>query len=141
MFGLEAAVEDGRADLKTCRVTINEKDRIDVTGDVGLVAPYPYNARGAITLRDLKAFNGLLKNFGQPGDLTGSLSVNLSGKGDAKNPQAQLQVSGDGIKYRGLLLQNVDLASKVENSLATIETGRLRLDGRQLHRPHWQRSA
>ena len=32
------------------------------------------------------------------------------------------------IKYRGLLVQNVDIASKVENSLATIETGRLRLD-------------
>ncbi len=99
-----------------------------MTGDVGLVAPYPYDARGAITLRDLGAFNELLKNVGQPGDLSGSFSLNFSGKGDTKNPTAHLQVLGDGLKYRGLLVQNVDIESKVENSLATIETGRLSLD-------------
>ena len=127
-IGIEAAVEGGRADLKTCRVTINENDFIDVAGDVGLVAPYPYDARGAITLRDLGVFNELLKNVGQPGDLRGSFSLNFSGKGDAKNPTAHLQILGDGLKYRGLVVQNVDIVSKVENSLATIETGRLSLD-------------
>ena len=125
---IEAAVEGGRADLRNCRVTINENDFIDVTGEVGLVAPYLYDARGAITLRDLGVFDELLKNVGQPGDLRGSLSLNFSGKGDAKNPTAHLQILGDGLKYRGLVVQNVDIVSKVENSLATIETGRLSLD-------------
>ncbi len=126
--GIDAAVEGGRADLKTCRVTINENDLIDVTGDVGLVAPYPYDARGAITLRDLGVFNELLKNVGQPGDLSGSLSLNFSGKGDTKSPTAHLQVLGNGFKYRDLVVQNVDVESKVENSVATIETCRLSLD-------------
>ncbi len=126
---IEAAVEGGRADLRNCRVTINENDFIDVTGDVGLVAPYLYDARGAITLQeDLGIFDELLKNVGQPGDLSGSVSLNFSGKGDTKNPTAHLQVLGDRLKYRGLLVQHVDIESKVENSLATIKTGRLSLD-------------
>ena len=127
-IGIEAAVEGGRADLKTCRVTINENDFIDVTGDVGLVAPYPYDASGAITLRDLGVFNELLKNVGQPGDLSGNLRLNFSGEGDTKNPTAHVQFLGEGLKYRGLLVQNVDIESKLQNSLATIEKGRLSLD-------------
>ena len=127
-FGIEAAVEGGRADLKTFRVTINQNDFVDVTGNVGLVAPYLYDARGAITLRDLGVFNELLKNVGQPANLSGSLSLDFSGKGDTKNPTAHLHVLGDGLKYRGLLVQSVDIESKVENSLATIEAGRVNLD-------------
>jgi autotransporter translocation and assembly factor TamB len=126
--GIETAVEGGKADFKTCRVTINQNDFVDVTGNVGLVPPYLYDARGAITLRDLGVFDELLKNVGQPANLSGSLSVDFSGKGDTKNPTAHLHVLGDGLKYRGLLVQSVDLESKVENSLATIEAGRVSLD-------------
>ena len=79
-------------------------------------------------LRDLGAFNELLKNAGQPADLNGSLTVDFSGKGDMQNPTAQLRVSGDGIKYRGVPIQNVDVEAQVENSMATIEKGRINLD-------------
>jgi autotransporter translocation and assembly factor TamB len=127
-LGVEAALEGGRADLKTCRVTVNDSDYLDVTGNVGLVAPYPYETRGAIILRDLRAFDQLLKNFGQPGDLSGSLSLNFSGNGDAKKPTAHLQVLGDELRYRGLPVQKVDMEAKVEDSLATIETGKVTLD-------------
>ena len=99
-----------------------------MTGDVGLDTPNPYDARGAITLPDLGVFNELLKTAGQPGDLSGNLSINFSGKGDVKNPAAQLQVLGNGLKYRGLPVQNVDIESRVENSLVTIETGRITWD-------------
>ena len=79
-------------------------------------------------LRDLGAFNELLKNAGQPADLSGSLDVDFSGKGDIQNPTAQLRVLGDRIKYRGLPIQNIDIEAQVENSMATIETGRINLD-------------
>ena len=125
---IEAAVEGGRADLKNCRVTINENDFIDVTGDVGLVAPYLYDARGAITLRDLGVFDELLKNVGQPGDLSGSISLNFPEKVTRRTPQLISRFWVIGLKYRGLLVQNVDIESKVENSLATIETGRFSFD-------------
>ncbi|MBV8532354.1 MAG: hypothetical protein JO207_00970, partial [Verrucomicrobia bacterium] len=126
--GMEAVVAGGRADLKTCRVTVGQNGLIDVTGGVGLDAPYPYEARGVITLPDLGVFNELLKNAGQPGDLSGNLSINFSGKGDIKNPVAQLQVLGEGLKYRGLPVQNVNIESRVKNSLVAIETGRITLD-------------
>jgi autotransporter translocation and assembly factor TamB len=126
--GLEAVVADGRADLKTCRVAVGQDGLIDVTGDVGLDAPYPYEAHGIITLPDLGVFNELLKNAGQPGDLKGNLNINFSGEGDIKNPAAQLQVLGNGLKYRGLPVQNVDIESRIKNSLVTFETGRITLD-------------
>ena len=45
-----------------------------------------------------------------------------------RTPQHNVQFLGEGLKYRGLLVQNVDIVSKLQNSLATIETGRLSLD-------------
>jgi autotransporter translocation and assembly factor TamB len=125
---IKAAVEDAKADLQTCRIIVNENDFMDVTGAVEIAAPFAYQARGEITLRDLGAFNELLKNAGQPADLAGSLNVDLSGNGDMHNPTAQLRVSGDGIKYRGLPIQNVDIEAHVENQMATIVRGRINLD-------------
>ena len=125
---IKAAIEDAKAELQTCRITVNPSDFIDVTGNVGIAAPFAYEARGEISLRDLGAFNELLKKAGQPADLSGSLNVDFSGKGDVQNPTAQLRVFGDGIKYRGVPIQNVDVEAKVENSMATIETGRINLD-------------
>jgi autotransporter translocation and assembly factor TamB len=125
---IKAAIEDAKAELQTCRVTVNQNDLIDVTGSVGIAAPFAYQARGQIMLRDLGAFNELLKNAGQPADLNGSLDVDFSGKGDSQNPTAQLRLLGERIKYRGVPIQNVDFQVKVENSLARIETGRINLD-------------
>ena len=120
---IKAAIEEAKAELQTCRITVNQNNFVDVTGNIGIVAPFAYQARGEIRLRDLGAFNELLKNAGQPADLKGKLSVDFSGKGDAQNPTAQLRVLGDGIKYRGLPIQNVDVEARVENSMATIQTG------------------
>jgi autotransporter translocation and assembly factor TamB len=125
---INAAIEDAKAELQTCRITMNQNNFVDVTGNVGIVAPFAYQARGEIMLRDLGAFNEPLKNAGQPADLKGKLSVDFSGKGDVQNPTAQLRVLGDGIKYRGLPIQNVDVEAQLENSMATVQTGRINLD-------------
>jgi autotransporter translocation and assembly factor TamB len=125
---IKAAVADAKADLQSCRITVNQNDFIDVTGNVTIAAPYTYEARGEIALRDLGAFNELLKSAGQPADLLGSLHVDISGKGDFQNPAGQLRVLGDGIKYRGIPIQNVDIEGRIENSLATIQPARINLD-------------
>ncbi|MBV9130020.1 MAG: translocation/assembly module TamB domain-containing protein, partial [Verrucomicrobia bacterium] len=125
---IKAAVEDSKAELQACRITVNENDFMDLTGAVGIAAPFAYQARGEITLRDLGAFNELLKNTGQAADLVGSLNVDLSGSGDMHNPTAQLRISGDGINYRGLPIQNVDVEAHLENLMATIVRGRINLD-------------
>jgi TamB, inner membrane protein subunit of TAM complex len=125
---IKAAVADAKAELQTCRITVNQNDFIDVAGDVGIAAPFAYQARGEVMLRDLGAFNELLKNTGQPADLRGSLNADFSGKGDLGNPIAQLRVLGGGIKYRGLPIQNVDVEAEVGNSIAKIGLGRINLD-------------
>jgi autotransporter translocation and assembly factor TamB len=125
---IKGAVEDAKAELQTCHVMVNENDFIDVTGSVGIAAPFGYQARGEVALRDLAAFNELLKNAGQPADLRGNLDVDFSGKGDLQNPAGELHVLGDGIRYRGLPIQNVEVSAKLENSRATMETGRIKLN-------------
>jgi autotransporter translocation and assembly factor TamB len=125
---VKAAVENAKAELQTCRITVNQYDFIDVTGEVGIGAPFVYQANGEIKLGDLGAFNGLLKDAGQPADLNGSLNLDITGSGDMQHPTAELRVSGNGIKYRGLPIQNVDIDAKLKNLMATIEVGRIDLD-------------
>ena len=125
---IKAALADAKATLQTCRVTVNQSDFIEMTGNVATTAPFAYQTQGEIRLPDLGAFNGLLKNAGQPADLSGGLNVELSGKGDSENPTAQMRVAGDQIKYRGLPIRNIDIEARVENFAATIPKGRIDLD-------------
>src|SRR4029077_20388084 len=125
---IRAAVEDAKAELQTCRVTLDQNDFVEVTGNLAMTAPNAYQARGEVALRDLGVFNGLLKSAGQPGDLVGSLNIDISGQGDLQNPAGQLRVMGTGIKYRGVPVQNLDLEAQVGNSMATIQTCRINLD-------------
>ena len=46
---IKAAVADAKAELQTCRITVNQNDFIDVTGNVGIAAPFVYQARGEIS--------------------------------------------------------------------------------------------
>jgi hypothetical protein len=125
---IKAIVQDAKAELQSCRITVNQNDFIDATGNIAIAAPYAYQARAEIALRELGAFNDLLKSAGQPGELVGRVTVDISGKGDLQNPAAQLRVSGDGIKYLGVPVQNLDVEAQLENSLATIQTARINLD-------------
>jgi autotransporter translocation and assembly factor TamB len=125
---VKAVIADAKAELQNCRLTVNENDFIDVTGNVGIAAPFAYQARGEISLRDLGTFNELLKNLGQPADLGGKLDLDFSGKGDIQNPAAEAHLSGDGIKYRGLPIQNMDFEAQVQGGTATIGTGRINLN-------------
>jgi autotransporter translocation and assembly factor TamB len=127
-IGIKAVVENAKAELQTFRITMKENDFIDVTGDVGITAPFAFQGRGEVMLGDLGAFDELLKNTGQPGDLTGNLNINFSGQGDFQNPNAQLRVLSDGIKYRGLPIQNIDIETQLENSMARMATGRINLN-------------
>jgi hypothetical protein len=125
---IKATVEDAKAELQTCRLVVNPNDFIEVTGSIGITSPFEYQAQGQVALRDLGAFNELLKTAGQPADLRGSLNVDFSGKGDMQNPTGELRISGDGIKYRGLPIQKLDVETKLENWVASMKTGRIDLD-------------
>src|SRR5262249_16702852 len=121
-------LEPAKAAVKTFRLVLDQNNSIEFSGNVGLAEPNPYTAKGKVALNDLAAFSELLKSFGQPGDLTGTLRVDLAGKGDARNPGAQLSLLGTQLKYRGVLVQRAEIESTLNDWLANIRTCRFTLD-------------
>jgi autotransporter translocation and assembly factor TamB len=125
---LESVLEQAKAVVKTFRLVLDQNNSIEFSGDVALADPNQYTAKGTVALNDLAAFSDLLKSFGQPGDLTGTLKVDLSGKGDAGNPGAQLSILGTQLKYRGVLVQRAEIESTINDWLANLHTCRFTLD-------------
>jgi hypothetical protein len=124
----DSVLEREKAAIKTCRLVLDQNNSIEFSGELGLAGPNPYSVKGTVTLNDLAAFSGLLKSLGQPGGLTGALKVDLSGNGDARNPEAQLGLLGTDLKYHGVLIQRVEIESTINDWLANIHTCRFTLD-------------
>ena len=125
---IDSVLEQAKVVVKTFRLVLDQNNSIELSGDAGLAAPNPYTAKGTVALNNLAAFSNLLRSFGQPGDLTGSLKADLSGKGDAGNPEAQLSLLGTELKYRGVLVQKAEVESTIKDWLANIRTCRFTLD-------------
>jgi hypothetical protein len=116
----DSRAADGKANIQTCHLTFDAKNSIDVHGTVDLKDPYAYETSGVVDLKDLGAFDNFLKSAGQQTGLGGTLQANWSGKGDSKNPipAANLRVSANQIKYRGLTVDTVDMnANTAEDKL------------------------
>ena len=106
--------------MKTGRIDLDAVNYIDLTGEVGIKDPYSYHAKGAIELPDLGVFNEMLNGVGAASATSGNVHVNLSCSGDARSevPDGNLRVLGSLIKYRGLLVQSID----IEGNLLQRET-------------------
>ncbi|HEY0792211.1 MAG TPA: translocation/assembly module TamB domain-containing protein [Chthoniobacterales bacterium] len=104
------------------RLALDEANHVEFNGKAGLATPYPYQAFGQIQLPELAGFNALLRAFHQPEGVSGSLQGTFSGKGDANDLGAQLQLSGDRVAYRGLIVQTLQTAARLEHN-------HLQLDG------------
>ena len=122
---IEAAVQQARAVLRKCKVTLDQNNSVELSGEAALADPNPYTARGSVALHDLGTFNDVLKSFAQPGGLTGTLNAELSGDGNTKNPEAELRVHGTELKYLGVLLQSAEIEATLKDWLASIQTCRV----------------
>ena len=127
---IDAVVEGQKAALKTCRIKFDQNNSIELSANLDLADPHPYSANGTVALNDLGTFNGLLKSFGQQGDLSGTLKVDLAGMGDAANPAAQLGLHGTQLKYRGILVQTAEIEATIKDWLASVPVCRLTLDAK-----------
>jgi autotransporter translocation and assembly factor TamB len=125
---VDAVLEGQKATLKTCRVKLDQNNSIELSGNLDLADPHPYSANGIIALNDLGTFNGLLKSFGQQGDLSGTLRVDLAGMGDAANPAAQLGLHGTELKYLGVLVQTAEIEATMKDWLANVPVCHFTLD-------------
>jgi autotransporter translocation and assembly factor TamB len=125
---LEAAARDGEAQLETCNIALDANNHLDLTGSSRLADPFPYEIHGTLALGELEIFNDFLENLGQPRGLAGNLRGTLTGQGDARNPGAQAQITGDQIRYRGLLLDRTDIDAVLEKEKAVLKTCRVNFD-------------
>jgi autotransporter translocation and assembly factor TamB len=109
---IEATLKDWLANVHACRFTLDAKNYLELTGQAGLKPPNAYVTEGKIELNNLAVFAELLKSLGQSEAVGGNLHVDWSGRGDLATvfPDAHLRVLGNGIKYRGLSVQSIDLA-------------------------------
>jgi autotransporter translocation and assembly factor TamB len=125
---VEAAVRNWEARLETCQIALDANNHLDVTGTSRVADPFPYEIHGTVVLGELGIFNDFLENLGQPRELAGTLRGTLTGHGDAKNPGAEAQITGDQIRFRGLLVERADVEAVLEQEKALLKKCRVKFD-------------
>ncbi len=131
-LSINADADNNIAFLRNFKITFDPSNRINLTGDFSAVDPYNYHAEGSVNFSDLRTFNGLLKAIGPDPGLAGRLSASFIGQGNARSklPSGTLSVVGDHLLYRGLPIEDLDIAGKVEKEELNIETGRVAFDSK-----------
>src|SRR5208283_3471965 len=124
-LGLDTVIKENKAQIQNLRVALDPNNYLQLSGSVRLMDPFPFNVDGGLIFKDLGVLNDIFKNFGIKPGIRGQLTGNFTGSGDIHGPSAKVEVSGNQIQYSGLPVQNVNLQVKFENSLATIEAGRI----------------
>jgi autotransporter translocation and assembly factor TamB len=127
-LGLDTVINQNKAQIQNLRVALDPNNYLQLSGSAGLMDPFPFNVDGGLIFKDLGVLNEIFKNFGIKPGISGQLTANFTGSGDIHGPSAKVQVSGSQIQYAGIPVQNFNLLAKVENSLATIEAGRISLN-------------
>ena len=69
--------------LNDLRATMNEKDYVGANGKIALAKPFSYTGSLTADVKDLSAFEPLLRALGHPTPLAGSLNITWQGSGDA----------------------------------------------------------
>jgi autotransporter translocation and assembly factor TamB len=126
---LDTIIKENNAQIRSFRLGLDPDNYLQASGSAGLTDPFPFKVTGGLFFKDLAVLNDILKNFGLKPGISGQLITDFGASGDIHSPSAKIQVSGSQIEYSGFPVQNVNLQVKVENSLATIEAGRIDLDG------------
>ena len=125
---LDTVIKENRAQIQNFQIALDPNNYLQLSGSAGLMDPFPFNVDGGLIFKDLGVLNDIFKNFGIKPGIRGQLTGNFTGSGDIHGPSAKVEVSGNQIQYSGLPVQNVNLQVKFENSLATIEAGRINLN-------------
>ena len=76
-------IANNKASIEQLALQFNATDQVGITGEVGVQAPFPYEAALLLDVKDLAAFQPLLAVLGMKQSLTGALHLDWSGKGEA----------------------------------------------------------
>jgi len=80
-------IADGKAQISRLDAVVDAKNRLSVSGEAGLAAPFTYNLSLDLGLTDLSSFQPLLKNSGNDKVLGGSLVTKWHGSGEVQSAQ------------------------------------------------------
>lgn len=118
-------VAKGEALLKSCRVVVNETNRIVLKGKATLKAPWSFGVDGVVEMPELKALNTLLVAFKAPAMESGGLQMNLDVKGDPSPWRGEGTVSMQASKVKIAAMPeaaDVNLKTSFSGTTATLET-------------------
>jgi hypothetical protein len=124
-IAMQLHVAKGEALLKSCRVVVDEKNRIELSGKAGLQAPWSFDLEGDIALPQLTRLNPLLAAFHAPVIESGSIAMKLDMKGDAKpwRGEGRVEMQAAKVKVAGMPeAADVDLKTTFAGTTAQIET-------------------
>ncbi len=80
---IDAAVVDNVAEIKTFRLALNPTDQVSASGKAGIQQPFKYDGRLQMNIRNLAAFNSILKAGGVKEPIAGALNIAWQGSGEA----------------------------------------------------------
>ena len=123
-------IKDKRLNLATLKVIADPKNSISANGNAGLTDPFPYGFNANIDLNDLGFLDPLLKSLGQEGGLSGKLHGTGWAQSDsrARGPTGVVQLAGEQIKYRDLLMQSLSAQAKADGNQATLQNAAIYFD-------------
>jgi len=127
-LGLDTVIKENTAQIRTFRLALDPDNYLLLSGSAGLTDPFSFKVDGGLIFKDLAVLNYIFTSFGLNPGISGQVTTNFTGSGDIHNPSAKLHVSGNQIQYSGFPVESINLQAKIENSQATIETGRISLD-------------
>jgi autotransporter translocation and assembly factor TamB len=70
--------------LNDCQAILNDSDFFAATGSLNLLRPYHYNGKVSASVANLAALQPLLGTFGNQNELSGSVTLDWEGNGDAQ---------------------------------------------------------
>ena len=123
-------IKDKTLNLPTLKIVADPKNSISANGNARLIDPVPYRFNANIDLDDLGFLNPLLKSLGQEGGLSGQIHGTGSAQSDgrARAPTGIVQLAGEQIKYRDLLVQNLSVQAKADGNQATVQNTAIYFD-------------
>jgi len=80
--------------LNDCRASLNDSDFFNATGRLNLRQPYHYNGKISASIANLSTLRPLLRTFGNQNELSGSVTLDWEGNGDA-----QISKSSGNLKF------------------------------------------
>lgn len=122
---MKAAVAKGEAVVESCRVIVDERNRVELKGQAGLKEPWQFGVEGVVEMPVLKALNTLLAAFKAPVIESGGLMTKLDVRGDAKpwRGEGNVTLEAKSVKVAGMPeAADVNLKTSFEGKTATMES-------------------